>query len=153
MQTTSIPIQFLNRYRPADDKVWHSTDDMSNTSWQGLHPWSWRNNDQIEELIGTPTYTDPGSTDSTLALAVNKLSNPGQQQAKNTPNKVQHRHRRAQDSSSLIRNIQRPVISKTPVYAFNKMRSLTNNNSQLSWNLQDIQPQIPHALQKLHLVT
>jgi hypothetical protein len=46
---------------------------MANPSWQGLHPWSWRNNDKTEKLPGTPTYTDAGTTASILTLATDNI--------------------------------------------------------------------------------
>jgi hypothetical protein len=113
MQNTSIPIQFLNRFRQTDETVWHSPNDMANATWHGIHPWTWRNNDHIEELLGTPTYNDPGSTDSTLSLTANKLSNHGQQQAKNTSNKIQH------PGFQATRDNRREYISKNRIYNSN----------------------------------
>ena len=40
----STAIQFLNRSYPIDDTVWHHPNDMADTSWHDVHPWSWRNN-------------------------------------------------------------------------------------------------------------
>jgi hypothetical protein len=48
---------------------------MADTSWHGVHPWSWHNNDKMADLTSTHAYTEPGSSESTILLEADKFSN------------------------------------------------------------------------------
>jgi hypothetical protein len=60
-QKTSTAIQFLNRSYPIDDTVWHHPNDMADTSWHGVHPWSWRNNTKHCNMTKTGTNQHMGT--------------------------------------------------------------------------------------------
>jgi hypothetical protein len=105
--TTVTPIQFLNRRCPAAASVWHTPNDIADASWQDLDPWKWRINNTDQLSLGTPTYPDPGSTDTTLNHVAHALSQSGHQQAKNTPHKIQPRG--TQITVPAPNNVQRSI--------------------------------------------
>ena len=88
------------QYNSSTDPAQQTTRCGTPTSWHGLHPWSWRNNDKIEYLTSIHTHTEPGSSESTLPFETDKISNPEHHKTKKTSRKNAHSQQRSQDQNT-----------------------------------------------------